>query len=101
MKWTPALMITTVQQWHAQHGRWPETRDVRSDRTLPSFTTVQRLGFPTLAALRRAAGAEDGGPEGHGGARPHGGWPTGHPHPPWGLVRRQAHAHQKGAPDAL
>jgi hypothetical protein len=100
MAWTPTTSYL-CQQWHAQHDRWPETHDMRSD-TLPSFTTVQRLGFPTLAAVRRAAGAEDGGPEGHGGARPHGGWPQGQPRPPWGRTQRQAHAHQqKDNTDAL
>lgn len=76
--WTHYTMTVSVRHWHEQHGRWPVTHDFETDRSLPSRRTVTEHGL-TLAALRRAAGAEDGGAEGWGGNRHGGGWPKGKP----------------------
>jgi hypothetical protein len=84
--WTPAQMILSVRRWRETYDRWPTTTDFDTDRALPSRRTVTGHGL-TLAALRRAAGARDGGDEGHGGRRGGGGWPKGQHAPPWGRAR--------------
>jgi len=75
--WTMERIIDAFQAFHKRRGAWPTTPDFdRHDTMLPNQSTVYRV-FGTLAAARRAAGANDGGHEGNGGAYRGGGWPKG------------------------